>query len=149
MRGFPVRLWILSGALTLLLGGCATHPPHVAVAPVPEPPCHSGGYKATAELVFGRVSDDGAAGVSESDFAQFLDAEVSPRFPEGLTVIDAEGRWTPPAGSMIREPAKLVMIVLPGAADDLGKLEAVRQAYKDRFHQQSVLLMTHGDCVSF
>ena len=56
---------------------------------------------------------------------------------------------TPPAGSMIREPAKLVMIVLPGARDDSSKLDAVRAAYKLRFHQQSVLLMTHGDCVSF
>jgi hypothetical protein len=113
------------------------------------PACANGGYKATAELVFGRVADDGSGGVSESDFTKFLDGEVSPRFPEGLTVIDAEGRWTPPAGSMIREPAKMVMIVLPGRTDDAGKLDAVRQAYKTRFHQQSVLLMTHGDCVSF
>jgi hypothetical protein len=144
MQGFPVRLLSLSAVLAAMLVGCAT--PSV---PPAEALCTNDGYKATAELVFGRVSDDGTPGVSEADFAQFLDREVSPRFPEGLTVIDAEGRWTPPAGSMIHEPAKLVMIVLKGAPDDKSKLDAVRQAYKTRFHQRSVLLMTHGDCVSF
>ena len=49
----------------------------------------------------------------------------------------------------ISGPAKLVMIVLPGDKDDSTKLQAVRLAYVKRFHQQSVLLMTHGDCVSF
>ena len=92
---------------------------------------------------------DGTGGVSEAEFSDFLDKDVSPRFPDGLTVIDAEGRWKPPAGSSIREPAKIVMIVLPGHLDDSAKLDSVRSAYKQRFHQQSVLLMTHGDCVSF
>jgi len=138
---------MLAVALAATLGGCVTH--RVAVVTPPESACPDYGYRATAELVFGRVSDNGAPGVSEADFSKFLDIEVSPRFPRGLTVIDAEGGWTPPAGSMIREPAKLVMIVLPGDHDDRAKLDAVRGAYKARFHQQSVLLMTHGDCVSF
>jgi hypothetical protein len=144
MQGFPVRVWLAGAALTAMLAGCVTATPKVA-----EIPCPDGGVKATAELVFGRVAEDGSGGVSEADFAQFLDGEVSPRFPEGLTVIDAEGRWAPPAGTTIRVPAKLVMIVLPGGKDDHSKLEAVRTAYEKRFHQQSVLLMTHGDCVSF
>jgi hypothetical protein len=148
MHGYRGRVWVVSAVLTVMLGGCAWLQPHPkSVADIP---CPDGGRKATAELVFGRVAEDGSGGVSEADFAQFLDGEVSPRFPEGLTVIDAEGRMmTPPAGSMIREPAKLVMIVLPGDKDDSTKLQAVRLAYVKRFHQQSVLLMTHGDCVSF
>ncbi len=145
MHGFRVRVWSLSAALTVVLAGCAMSPP----AKVAAIACPDGGRKATAELVFGRVAEDGSGGVSEAAFSKFLDGEVSPRFPEGLTVIDAEGRWTPPAGSMIRDPAKLVMIVLPGQKDDGGKLQAVRIAYERRFHQQSALLMTHGDCVSF
>jgi Protein of unknown function (DUF3574) len=147
MRALRFRLWLPSAVVAIALAGCVTH--RAPVATVSEPPCADGGYRSTAELVFGRVSNDGAGGVSEAQFAQFLDTEVSPRFPAGLTAIDAEGRWTPPAGSMIREPAKLVMIVLPGDRDDERKLDAVREAYKSEFHQQSVLLMTHGDCVSF
>jgi hypothetical protein len=106
--------------------------------------------RATAELVFGRSSDNPAhPSVTEADFTRFLNDEVTPRFPDGLTVIDAQGRWSAPAGNAVNEQSKMVMIVLPGRGDDRRKLDAVRDAYKTRFHQQSVLLMTHGDCVSF
>jgi hypothetical protein len=135
------RGWLIGAAVAVTLSGCAGFPGSG---------CPRSGQRATAELVFGRTSDDGTyPGVSEADFARFLDQEVSPRFPDGLTVIDAQGRWTPPAGTAIHEPSKMVMIVLPGHSDDRQKLDAVREAYKQRFHQQSVLLMTHGDCVSF
>jgi len=148
MQGFPVRVWLASAAATVLLSGCAllqpSPPPKVA-----DVQCPDGDRKATAELVFGRVAADGSGGVSEAEFAQFLDGEISPRFPEGLTVIDAEGHTAPPTGPQISGPAKLVMIVLPGDKDDNTKLQAVRLAYVKRFHQQSVLLMTHGDCVTF
>jgi hypothetical protein len=146
--------------LAAALSGCA----HQAAAPSPptppqaaEPPpakavtdCPQEGQRATAELVFGRSSDDPTQpGVSETDFTRFLDEEVTPRFPDGLTVVDAQGRWSAPAGAAVHEQSKMVMIVLPGRADDHAKLDAVRDAYKKRYHQQSVLLMTHGDCVSF
>jgi len=147
MRGYRSALLVLSAVCATGLAACVTHPPKLAT--VAAHPCPNGGFRQTAQLVFGRVSVDGKGGVSEADFARFLDGEVSPRFPQGMTVIDAEGRWTPPAGSMIRTPAKMVMIVLPGAPDDEKKLDAVRLAYKTRFHQPSALLMTTGDCTSF
>lgn len=31
--------------------------------------------------------------VSDEDWRAFLAAEVTPRFPDGLTVIDAAGQW--------------------------------------------------------
>ena len=129
-------------ALVLVgLAGCAQMSPQG---------CPKAGMRATAELVFGRSSDNPARpSVSEADFTRFLDEEVTPRFPDGLTVIDAQGRWSAPAGAAIHEQSKMVMIVLPGHADDRAKLDALREAYKRRYHQQSVLLMTHGDCVSF
>lgn len=148
MRALRVQPWLPVTVLAVALAGCITHR-HAAPAPTLAATCGDSGAKSTAEMVFGRVSDDGRSGVSEAQFAQFLDTEVSPRFPSGLTAIDAQGRWTPPAGSMIREPAKLVMIVLPGERDDQRKLDAVQDAYKARFHQPAVLLNTHSDCVSF
>lgn len=140
MQARLVKLAVAGVALAAMLNGCVA---------IDRLSCPKGGRRATAELVFGRVSSDGTGGVSEADFTDFLDKSVSPRFPDGLTVIDAEGRWKPPAGSSIHEPAKIVMIVLPGGLDDRAKLDAVRDDYKKRFHQQSVLSMTHGDCVSF
>ena len=127
--------------LVAAVAGCAS---------APRGGCPAAGQRATAELVFGRSSDDPAhPSVSEAEFNHFLDQEVSSRFPDGLTVVDAQGRWSAPAGNAVKEQAKMVMIVLPGRDDDHRKLDAVRDAYKQRYHQQSVLLMTHGDCVSF
>src|SRR5579862_6545413 len=139
MLGSRLTILALSVVAAAALSACATPLPKLVTAAAR--PCPNGGYRQTAELVFGRVSGDGKGGVSEVEFAKFLDGEVSPRFPQGMTVIDAEGRWTPPPGSMIRSPAKMVMIILPGKADDAKKLDAVRVAYKTRFHQPSALLM--------
>jgi hypothetical protein len=114
-----------------------------------EAPIHCAAFaqKPTAEIVFGRVSP-GARGVSEVEFARFMRQEVDPRFPDGLTVVDAQGRWTPPAGSAIHDPSKVVTIVLRGTGDERAKLEAVRTAYKRRFHQNAVLMLTNSGCVS-
>jgi hypothetical protein len=109
--------------------------------------CSIAGQKPTAELVFGRVSN-GAPGVSEAQFSKFLQQEISRRFPDGLTVVDAQGRWAPPANGAIRGPSKTVMIVLRGRTDDRDELEAVRTAYAERFHQPSALLLADQGCVS-
>ena len=129
---------LFGGLTALTLGACSTGSAGR---------CPVAGQHPTAELVFGRVSD-GVPGVSEAQFAKFLQQEVSRRFPDGLTVVDAQGRWFPPAGGAIRGPSKTVMIVLRGGADDREKLEAVRAAYSQRFHQPSALLLTDQNCVS-
>jgi len=127
--------------LVLTLAGCAT-------APV-GPPCPAGQERMrTAQLFFGR-NIAGKGSVSEADFRRFVDEEMTPRFPDGLTVLDAGGQWRGDENRLIREASKVVLIVLPprhGAAD---RLEAVRAAYKARFHQESVLLITQAACVSF
>ena len=141
MRAFPASAAFAAlTAAGLLLAGCASQ----SIAPG----CKTGSERPTAQLVFGRVSETGP-GVSEAEFTKFLDQEVSTRFPDGLTVVDAQGRWTPPAGTIIHEPSKMVMLVLRGREDERAKLEAIREAYKRRYHQQSVLLMTSNACVSF
>jgi hypothetical protein len=109
-----------------------------------------------AELLFGR--DIGhRLGVTESAWARFVAREITLRFPDGLTVSDASGQWRDSAHSdrthgdstIVREPAKRVEIVLPGAADDETRLDAVVNAYKREFHQQSVTVIVRPACVSF
>ena len=135
--GSPFEAVAAAIALSLTLSACAV---------LPQPPCAAGGERQTAELVFERVSPE-APGVSEADFAHFLDEEVRPRFPDGLTIVDAQGRWTPPSGANVQGPSKLVMVVLRGQADDHDRLEAVRAAYKRRYDQDAVLVATHPACV--
>jgi hypothetical protein len=112
--------------------------------------CHAGQMpRQVAELLFGRNIGD-RPGVSEAQWGRFVDREISPRFPDGLTVLDAKGEWRDTARhTIMREPSKLVEIVLPGKEDDAEQLEAIAQAYKSRFRQQSVGIVVRGACVSF
>lgn len=102
----------------------------------------------TAQLFFGR-SIDFTGQVSEADWRAFLDAEVSPRFPDGLSVSDVYGQWKSPAGDFVREDSKALFIVLAGRPDEQQRLDLIRDAYKRRFHQQSVLLVEQKACVAF
>ncbi|MGQ0683716.1 DUF3574 domain-containing protein [Bradyrhizobium sp.] len=102
-----------------------------------------------AQLLFGRNVVDRIR-VSESDWSDFVAREVTPRFPDGFTVVDATGQWRDARrGSILHEGSKLIEIVLPGAADDRAKIEAIAEAYKVRFEQQSVGLIIGPACVRF
>ena len=134
---------IRSAAILLLLAG------FVGGADAQLVDCR-GGQKPTqvAEMMFGRKIGD-RIGVTEAKWARFVDAEITPRFPDGLTVMDGGGQWRGDENKLIREASKVVLIVLPKGRDAGGKIEAVRAAYKSRFHQDSVMLMTQASCVSF
>jgi len=101
----------------------------------------------SAELYFGR-SIPGGGQVSDENWQRFLDEEVTPRFPDGLTVQDASGQWRG-QGGIVREPSKRLVVVLPGTPGGEAKLAAIRTAYRTRFHQESVLLFETRGCGSF
>jgi hypothetical protein len=102
-----------------------------------------------AELMFGRNIGD-HVGVSEGAWRRFVEREIAPRFPDGFTVLDATGRFRDRGNDrLVREPSKLVEIVLPGGADDVGRLDEIAQAYKRRFKQRSVVVIVRAACVSF
>lgn len=103
----------------------------------------------SAELLFGRKIGD-RVGVSETDFRRFVDQEVTPRFPEGLTILDATGQYRDTErGRLVREPSKLVLIAMPDEAGNRSKLAAIAEVYKRSFNQQSVGLILKPACASF
>jgi hypothetical protein len=112
--------------------------------------CHGAQRPGTiAELLFGR-DIGGHLGVSEAAWRRFVAREIAPRFPDGLTVASASGQWRDrKSGKIVREPSKLVLIALPGNADDQARLDAVVAAYKREFRQQSVGFIVQSACVSF
>ena len=125
--------------LALALAGCASVQP---------PACPAGQEKLkTAPLFFGREID-GQPSVSEADFRRFVDDELTTRFPDGLTVLDAAGQWRSSKDPMVREASKVVLIVLPARGDASARIEAARGAYARRFHQESVMVLTKASCVS-
>src|SRR5579884_1953133 len=87
------------------------------------------------EFYFGRHVE-GARPVSDRAWAQFVTQELTPRFP-GLTVLDARGAWRKGEHQM-REHTKLVIVVVPDGAPARGQIAAAADAYKERFHQNSV-----------
>jgi hypothetical protein len=102
-----------------------------------------------AELMFGR-NIGRRLGVSEAEWGRFVDREIISRFPNGLTVLNAGGQWRDEATKkIVREPSKLVQIVLPGQIEDIARLNEIVAAYKRRFKQQSVIMIVRPACVSF
>jgi Protein of unknown function (DUF3574) len=92
------------------------------------------------ELFFGLSRPDGPA-ISDAEWETFLDAEITPRFPDGLTVISGDGQWQSETGQIVEEQSKIVVLLYPsGAIDESNaEIEAIRAAYEQRFHQESVL----------
>lgn len=92
------------------------------------------------ELFFGRSKPNGAE-VSQEEFDAFLSDTITPEFPDGLTVLDAIGQFRDADGKVIREKAKVLILLYPSNTkrQSSRKIERIRTAYKTRFDQQSVL----------
>jgi hypothetical protein len=130
---------ILALLMLATLTGCASLPQACL------PPAQD---MASAELFFGRKIGPRVA-VTDADFARFTAEEITPRFPDGLTVLDAKGQWRDSArGALIHEPSKLVLIVFRDEPQRRADLSAVAEAYKAKFRQQSVLTAVRSVCVT-
>lgn len=92
------------------------------------------------ELYFGRNIPTGGT-VSESDWQKFVDEVVTPRFPDGLTVLDADGQWRGKDGSIAREESKVIVLLYPRKQRKAmnAKIEEIRSEYKKRFAQEAVM----------
>jgi hypothetical protein len=103
---------------------------------------------ARLELLFGLGRAEGGE-VSEAEWRAFLDAEVTPRFPDGLMVLTGYGQWRSSETGSAGETSRVIEIWYRPAADSDAKIETIRAAYKARFGQQSVMRVDGVSCVSF
>jgi len=104
---------------------------------------------AVVEMMFGRKIGE-RIGVTNAAWARFVDREITPRFPDGLSVVDAAGQWQDPVRKrVVREPSKIVTIVLRDSEKGQSEIDAIAQAYKRQFRQQSVGVIVRPACVSF
>ncbi len=109
-----------------------------------QPATPSPGWQATpwadsvmiqTQLFFSLATGDGK-GVSEQQFAQFLEEVVRPRFPDGMTVLDAygQGKGSPAdAASLLHASTKLLILVHPNTPDAQNKLGEVKAQFRSRF----------------
>ncbi|AWN36424.1 DUF3574 domain-containing protein [Methylobacterium radiodurans] len=102
----------------------------------------------SAQLLFGLVRSDGSR-VTESAWRRFLARQITPLFPDGLTVLRGEGQWRRPDGRLLREPTRIVLVIAPETPATLSALETVRTAYRDAFAQEGVGLVLTRACARF
>ena len=101
------------------------------------------------ELMFGR-NVAGPLRVGEAAWSRFLAREITPRFPDGLTVLEAAGQWRDPGGrGAVRELSKMVIIVTADNAAARGRIATIVAAYKQQFRQRSVGVISHSVCAAF
>ena len=149
----PIALLVC--LLVTLSVGCA-HPPTAQVATAPMlqgDPAHPGSTQGWVDtrLYFGLgLADHPDQGISEQEWRAFLDKEVTPRFPSGLSVLDVYGQWqgkTETAPERLR--SKMLIIYYPDSAENRDKVAAIRTAWKQKTGDQSVLEVTEPADVSF
>ena len=124
--------------VAISLAGCASAPAKLA-CPVGQTPLR------TAQLF---LAAKAPARLNDQDLRNFVVGEVTSRFPDGVTVVDGGGQWKGADNQMIRDAAKVVLIVLPARGDPMIKVEAVRTAYRARFNQESLVVMPPPACVA-
>jgi uncharacterized protein DUF3574 len=95
-------------------------------------------------LYFGLARPKGA--VSELEWQIFLRDEVTKRFPEGLTVWEAEGQWRTPGGSIDHERSKVMLVVHPDTTQARQAVQEVIASYRRVFEQESVLWESSRVC---
>jgi len=151
-----VRTALFAPLLALALAACAHKPmaPPVVAAPTLQgDPAHPGLTKGWVDtkLYFGLGPvDHPEQGVSEGAWRGFLDREVTPRFPDGLSVLDVYGQWqgkNQAAPERLR--SKMLIIDYPDTAENRAKIEAIRAAWKQKTGDQSVMRVTEPVDVSF
>ena len=98
------------------------------------------------DLYFGRDKQGGGE-VSEAEWAQFVAEIVTPRFPDGLSVLNVEGQAREPSGGrIVRERTKLVVVVVFDAPAHRPKVGEIVEAYNARFGQHGVFRTERPVC---
>ena len=85
--------------------------------------------------------------VSELEWQLFLRDEVTPRFPQGLTVWEAEGQWLS-QGSVAHERTKVLLLVHPDTTVATDVVKALIARYRKAFDQETVLWETARVCAA-
>ena len=95
---------------------------------------------ARTELFFGTAKADGSV-VSDAQFMAFVDEKITPRFPDGLTLLEADGQFRDSTGAIVKEKSFLLILLYP--VEDFRqaskRINTIREEYKDQFQQESVL----------
>ncbi len=111
--------------------------------------CPEGTDEWTEYRLFLGLSQGDGGTVSEEEWRAFLADTVTPRFPDGLTVLSGNGQWRDSGGAIVREGSKLLIIYAPPGGEGGRAIDEISEEYERRFQQESVLRVIDAACVSF
>lgn len=110
--------------------------------------CDVGSEMYRTELFFG-LDRENAASVSETEWQNFVDTTVTPRFSSGLTMFDANGQYLMDNGNLVHENSKVIVLLHDGSDAISKSIDTIREEYKSRFSQEAVLRVDSVSCVAF
>ncbi|MFK4067838.1 DUF3574 domain-containing protein [Streptomyces sp. NPDC029674] len=102
-------------------------------------------------LFFGTERPDGGPAVTDKQFMAFIDKEVTPGFPDGLTIQDGRGQWRDSNGRIERERSYELILLYPTteARRRDTQIEEIRSDYEKAFAQDSVARLDERTRVDF
>jgi hypothetical protein len=142
----PMHRHAVLALLLLGLAGCASS--SLPIRPSAGA-CEAGDQSMVRDtLYFGRNRPNGGA-VREAEWRRFLNEIITPRFPDGLTVVKATGQWRNASGQIEREASEVVTMLHSGDLIAQGKISEIIAEYRQRFDQEAVLRERATTCARF
>ena len=141
---FPSQMFVflVLAAVALALAACAG-------VDTSEPECEDGGEPWTEFRLFMGRGDGDREVVSDEDWEVVLADVITPRFPDGLSVIDVVGQGSSDDGSIERERTKMLLVLAPPGSNAFNGMNEISAEYKQQFGQNSVLRVVTEACVAF
>ncbi|WP_285961439.1 DUF3574 domain-containing protein [Pseudomonas tohonis] len=149
---------LLFPALLLALAGCAATPPASVHTTNPTSSTLQGDASRPAQAHWLRTElyfsvgplEGGPGSVSPARWHEFIDQEVTARFPDGFTAYDAYGQWRDKgAAQPERLSTKVIVILHEDTPRHDADIEAIRLAWKRITGDLSVLRLSQPADVSF
>jgi hypothetical protein len=135
-------------AAALALSGCISISESKPVTLAPSMRCAAGEPMVETMLFLGMARPGGQ--VSEEEFGRFIEAEVTPRWKEGYTILQGQGLWYSEQRQITeREPSRVLVRFHDGGSEASSGVEAIRAAYIRAFAQDAVLRADRMACADF
>ena len=79
--------------------------------------------------------------VTDEEWERFLAEIVTPRFPDGFTILKGVGQYREKSGKIISEPSQILIFLYASKdkKESRAKIEEIRNEYVKKFKQESVL----------
>jgi hypothetical protein len=134
------------GAVLAVATACAGQS---SPGPAPVAACALGDTALVRDIVYFGRNRPGGGSVSDAEWQGFLNEVVTPRFPAGLTVVQATGQWKGQSGVVEQERSEIVTLLHAGDEGARRSVAEIAAEYKRRFQQEAVLRERTPTCARF